>query len=162
MLHFPIVRTLLQVTERGFYRQALFLPPILTALAWLVIWLASSEQIFSTHGGGVVGLAVIVGYAGLYAGIPYLIVAAFIWVRLGTDKIQSISYSSILAITPIAVIALGIILMLIMGGVKRDFALSGFAVFYSLWGILVGYAYVLAIFALRLVAKKAGWVTADS
>ena len=155
------------MTERRFYKQALFLPPILTALAWLVIWLDKTSQLFSSHGEGIVGLAVIVGYGGLWAAIPYLIVAAFIWVRLSTSGIQAtetvqpIAYSSLLVGAPIAVIALGNILMLMVGVVKQDFALSGLAVLYSAWGILVGYAYVLTIFTLRLVATKAGWVTAD-
>ena len=150
------------MTERVFYRRALFLPAIATAVAWLVVWVDKTTETFSSHGQTLVGVALIVGYGGLWAAIPYLLVATFIWVWLRDERVEGTSYSYILLKAPIAVIAVGVFLMIMVGIVRRDFGLSGIALFYAVWGLILGYVYVLIIVALHRVAKSAGWVTADS
>jgi hypothetical protein len=149
------------MTERVFYRQVLFLPAIATAVAWLVIWVDKTTEAFSSHGQTLVGVALIVGYGGLWAAIPYLVVATFICVWLRDERRGGTKYSYILLRAPVAVIAVGVFLMIMVGIVRRDFGLSGIALFYAVWGLILGYGYVMVIVALHRVAEKAGWITAD-
>ncbi len=61
----------------------LFLPIITTLIAWLIIWAARYTAAFSTQAEGVLDLAIVLGYGGLWAAPAYIPVAVVIWILLG-------------------------------------------------------------------------------
>ncbi len=149
------------MTERAFYRNALFSPLVVTIASWLIVGVDKRTEAFSTHAETVVSLAIVFAYGGLWAAVPYLFVAAIIWVWLSRGPTHSSTYARILVAAPLATIVVGILIALAVGLLRGNFAIASLAMFYAVWGIVLGYTYVLAILLIHFVASKAGWVTAD-
>ena len=150
------------MTERSFYQRALLLPVVTTIASWAVIYAERRTGYVSKFAEPIFGVALFLGYGGLWGGIPYLIVAVFVLRLLRKPNGLPISYTRLLVLAPIGVIVMAYLMALLIAVAKHDITILGGAYLFSVWAIIIGYGYVLAIWGTLKIAQRHNWVAASN
>ena len=148
------------MTERSFYQRALLLPVVTTIASWAVIYAERRTGYVSKFAEPIFGVALFLGYGGLWGGIPYLFVAIFILRSLRQPNGPRISYARLLVLAPIGVVVMAYLMALLFAIAKRDITILGGAYFFSLWATIIGYGYVIVIWGTLKIAQRCNRVTA--
>src|SRR6267378_855731 len=110
------------MTQRDFYKRALFLPVMVPILAWVVIYVDAITGAFSGKGVQVIGAAMVFAFGGLWGAIPYAFVAAVALLLLRRRSVPPTAFTAIALLAPVAVICTAAVLIVVLALVTRDFS----------------------------------------
>lgn len=141
------------------YFQISLLFPILLPLLTLAIPRPRDPNAFVATHSALTGALGVAGLALLIAGIPYVLfaIALYFWIRH-----QSLPVIHVTAVLSPFMFCIPVWLFILCLGGVHDIGAAVFAfVFYSFWTLLVGYPYVLIVYAIYFVLRITGIIASN-